>query len=94
MEFDFIKVNKPLDTPNINAQVDFQIEISQVKVQCALRMVISSEFRMGQYRLDDHREDASHFMNPKAKPDRETIFWPVFLPEFLRVSLRAKNKDW
>ena len=24
MEFDFIKVNRPLDTPNINAQENFQ----------------------------------------------------------------------
>ena len=64
------------------------------KVGCIFPMVISSEFRMGQYRDDDHREDAPHFMNPKAKPDRETIFWPVFLPEFLRVSLCSKNKDW
>ena len=33
-----------------------------------LPMAISSEFRMGQYRGDDHREDAPHFterMNPK-----------------------------
>ena len=31
------------------------------KVGCIFPMVISSEFRMGQYRDDDHREDASHF---------------------------------
>ena len=31
------------------------------KVECVLTMVIWSEFRMGQYRDDDHREDAPHF---------------------------------
>ena len=60
MEFDFIKVNKPLDTPNINAQVEFQIGISD-KVGRVFSMVIWSEFRMGQYRENHHREDASQF---------------------------------
>ena len=31
------------------------------KVGCAILKVISSEFRMRQYRDDDHREDASNF---------------------------------
>ena len=31
------------------------------KIGCIFPMVISSGFRMGQYRDDDHREDASHF---------------------------------
>ena len=32
------------------------------KMGCVFPMVIWSEFRMGQYRDDDHREDASHFI--------------------------------
>ena len=32
------------------------------KVGCVFLMVIWSEFRMGQYRHDDHREDAPHFI--------------------------------
>ena len=31
------------------------------KVGCVYPMVIRSEFRMQQYGVDDHREDASHF---------------------------------
>ena len=34
----------------------------QFKVGCVFQMVIWSEFRMGQYSDDDHREDAPHFM--------------------------------
>ena len=30
---------------------------------CAFPMVFSSEFRMGQYRDDNHQEDAPHFRN-------------------------------
>ena len=36
------------------------------KVGCIFPMVISSEFRMGQFRDDDHRRDAPHF-----------IIWPI-----------------
>ena len=32
------------------------------EVGCIFPMVISSEFRMGQYRDDDHCEDAPHFI--------------------------------
>ena len=32
------------------------------KVECVLVMVIWSEFRMVQYKDNDHREDASHFI--------------------------------
>ena len=35
--------------------------ISVNKVGCVFSLVISSEFRMGKYREDDHREDALHF---------------------------------
>ena len=31
------------------------------KVGCIFSIVISSEYRMGKYRDDDHREDAPHF---------------------------------
>ena len=40
MEFDFIKVNRPLDTPNINAQVDFQIEISLIMFKKNLENIV------------------------------------------------------
>ena len=33
------------------------------KMECILPMVISSEFRIEQYRDDDHREDAPQFIN-------------------------------
>ena len=32
------------------------------KVGCVFTMVISSEFRMGQYRENGHREDEPHFI--------------------------------
>ena len=31
------------------------------KVGCIFTVAISFEFRMGQYRYDDHQEDAPHF---------------------------------
>ena len=37
--------------------------IQVTKVGRILPMVISPEFRMGQYRDDDHREDAPHFIS-------------------------------
>ena len=36
-------------------------KIQNNKVGCVVSMVIWSEFRMGQYRDDDHREHAAHF---------------------------------
>ena len=38
------------------------IILGAYKVGCVFPMVISSEFRKGQYTDDDHREDASHFI--------------------------------
>ena len=38
-----------------------QLAFSVTKVGSISPMVIWSEFRMGQYRHDDHREDAPHF---------------------------------
>ena len=35
---------------------------TKCKVGCVFLMVIWSEFRLGKYRDDDHREDASHFI--------------------------------
>ena len=37
------------------------IYISIYKEGCVYPMVIWSEFRLGKYRDDDHREDAPHF---------------------------------
>ena len=39
---------------------DFQTILN--KVGCILSMVICSEFRLGKYRDDDHREEAPHFI--------------------------------
>ena len=39
----------------------FLIKIPYIKVVRVFSMVISSEFRMDQYRDDDHRKDAPHF---------------------------------
>ena len=37
------------------------VVIKLATVGCVFPMVIWSEFRMGQYRHDDHREDAPYF---------------------------------
>ena len=42
--------------------VSFWCLFSYCKVGCVFSIVISSEFRMWQYRDDDHREDARHFI--------------------------------
>ena len=39
------------------------------KVGCAFPMVISSDFRMGKYRDDDHEEDAPYFILPLILPE-------------------------
>ena len=36
--------------------------IKSVKVECVLSVVMWSELRLGQYRDDDHRQDAPHFI--------------------------------
>ena len=36
------------------------------KLGCVFPMVISSDFRMGEHRDDDHEEDAPYFMTRKA----------------------------
>ena len=40
-----------------------EIKKYRIKVECAFPMVILPEFHMGQYREDDHQEDAPHFIN-------------------------------
>ena len=60
MEFDFIKVNKPLDTPNINAQVEFQIGISH-KLGCVVKMVVDTILPHAESGSNDHRKDAPPF---------------------------------
>ena len=37
------------------------------KVECAFPMVILSEFRMGQYRDDDYRDEAPHFIESSVR---------------------------
>ena len=46
---------------NIILQPHNTVHISQNKVGCDFPLVIWSEFRMGQYSDDDHREHAPHF---------------------------------
>ena len=42
--------------------------MTKYKVECIFQMVISSEFRMGQYRDDDHRDYELHFIGePQGK---------------------------
>ena len=41
----------------------FVLRFLASKVGCAFPMVISSDFRMGKHRDDDHEEDAPHFIN-------------------------------
>ena len=41
--------------------------VIDIKVERVLRVVISSQFRMGQYGDDYHREDAPHFINHKTQ---------------------------
>ena len=48
---------EPIVTPKFSTTRTVKVN----KVGCAFPMVIWSEFRMGQYRDDDHREDAPHF---------------------------------
>ena len=43
-------------------------------------MIISSEFRMGQYRDDDHREDAPHFILGFLKVNYEYGLLNIFQP--------------
>ena len=43
---------------DVNLSMGYLVEN---KVECVLPMVISSEFRIGQNRDDDHREDEPHF---------------------------------
>ena len=41
----------------------YSLQNQVYKVECIFQMVISSEFRVGQYRDDDHRGDAPHFIS-------------------------------
>ena len=53
-------------------------------------MIISSEFRMGQYRDDDHREDALHF-------DVSSLHWEENrkFPEFnLLIAELRMTENW
>ena len=46
-----------------NCKNNLETQFSDIKVDCVLPMVIWSEFRMEQYGVDNHWEDASHFTN-------------------------------
>ena len=47
-----------------NATLELQFNLFQFnKVGCVFPMVIWSEFRLGKYSDNDHREDAPHFTN-------------------------------
>jgi len=51
------------------------------KVGCVIPKVISSEFRMRQYRDDDHREDASNFRlwSFQKRTNVAILFYTLFL---------------
>ena len=55
---DLSKLNGNFPTSNLSSKKNSKF--SKYKVRC-FPMVIWSEFRMGQYRDDDHREDALQF---------------------------------
>ena len=44
------------------------------KVGCAFPIVICCEFRMGQYRVDDHQDDAPNFSIITLKRSFEGLF--------------------
>ena len=48
------------------------------EVGCIFPMVISSEFRMGQYRDDDHSEDAPHFILNSVQFCSKFHFYRIF----------------
>ena len=52
-------------------------------------MVIWSEFRMGQDKDDDHREDAHHFINRLYNMDH--IIWSYELYDMTRIILNIKS---
>ena len=51
------------DIPSPTSMSPFGHQQPESKVGCIFPVVISSEFRLGQYRDDDHREDALHCNN-------------------------------
>ena len=51
------------------------------KIGCILPMIIWSKFRLGKYRDEDHREDASHFGSLWQQIEEQDIF-------FWKLSLR------
>ena len=69
------RISKTVQHPGYNGQTKHDMMLAQIKcnvcfsllsaenskVGCIFPMIILSEFRMGQYRDDDHREDAPHF---------------------------------
>ena len=72
----------------------------QFKVGCVFPMVIWSEFRMGQYRDDDHREDTPHF-NWREIVIPPASIWKLIchqnVPSATRVSARrffGHNIPW
>ena len=56
---DLSKLNGNFPTSNLSSKKNSKF--SNYKVGCIFPMVIWSEFRMGQYWDDDHREDAPQF---------------------------------
>ena len=49
----------------LRLKIDDFVKNEQYKVECVFPMVILSEFLTEQYKNDDHREDASHFITIK-----------------------------
>jgi len=61
-----------MQDPNSCTSSSFKMKLP-VKAECIFSMVISSEFRMGQYRDDDHREDAVRLTHPTLLNGRKDI---------------------
>ena len=49
------------DSGTMNIEVEALTMLTTGKVGCVFPMVISSDFRTGQHRDDDHQEDAPYF---------------------------------
>ena len=57
----YLMTEEPTLINEANVKTSNQFRPKKFKVECVFRMIIWSEFRMVQYRDDDHREDAPHF---------------------------------
>ena len=69
----FLSISCHCEPPYTIQLPPIRSKISISKVECAYPMVIRCEFRMGQYKEDDHQEDASHFRFYRTL--KESHYW-------------------